>query len=128
MKLSYNWAKRYWRMGDITPEEYARRFHTAGLTVENTTILKAADGKVSTDNIVWDIDLPAYRNDLLCMMWNAKESGGLFHKMYTEACLYGKCAPSYDWVKEERPERHDLYLSLTLHSTTPKCPLRGSGL
>ncbi len=123
MKLSYNWAKRYWKMDAITPEEYAERLHTAGLTVEKTTYLKAADGKVSTNNIVWDIDLPPYRNDLLCMMWNAKESCGLFDKLYLEACLYGKCGPDYGWMKEERPERHDLYLSLTLHSKTEKCSL-----
>lgn len=121
MKLSYNWVKRYWNMDGIGPEEYIRRFNETGLTLEDTVYLKVEDGNVSADNIVWDIDIPEYRDDLLCMMWNSKESCGLFHRMYYDYCLYGKAAPDYGWVKDVINERHKLFLSLTLHSRTDKC-------
>ncbi len=123
MKLSYNWIKRYWNTDQIdSPEQYISKLNNCGLTLEKTTYLNAKDGKVSEDDIVWDIDLPEYRDDLLCMMWNAKESCGMFQRKYGyDTCYYGVKSPSYEWTKSAIDERHNLFHSLTAHSHSESC-------
>ena len=121
MKLSYNWASRYWTMKGVdSPEQFIERYNQAGYTLEKTTVYKAGENGVIKDNIVWDIDVPRSRDDLLCMMWNTKECCGLFHTYFLDNCAFGHWGPSHEWEKEVIPERHRLYLSLTLHSYTDK--------